>query len=60
MRPTSSSAHQVEEIEHETSEAGGDPACWAHLVCPGCGAVTNEGHRPGCDFAPEPLKHYHI
>jgi hypothetical protein len=27
---------------------GGDPVCWAHLVCPDCGAVTSEGHRPGC------------
>lgn len=30
-------------------EAGGDPACWARLVCPSCGAVVGPGpHRPGC------------
>ena len=29
-------------------EEGGDPVCWAHLVCLECGAVTTEGHRPGC------------
>jgi len=29
-------------------EAGGDPVCWAHLVCEECGAVTTDGHRAGC------------
>jgi uncharacterized protein YeaO (DUF488 family) len=32
-------------------EVGGEPACFAHLVCPECGAVTTEGHRPGCELA---------
>ena len=32
---------------------GGDCACWAHLVCPECGAITTEGHRQGCGLAPE-------
>jgi hypothetical protein len=30
---------------------GGDAACWAHLVCPECGAVESEGHVAGCGFA---------
>lgn len=30
------------------NEQGGDPACWAHQVCPDCGAVEAEGHRAGC------------
>ena len=29
-------------------DEGGEAACWAHLVCPDCGAVTSEGHRPDC------------
>jgi hypothetical protein len=32
----------------EDGEEGGDPVCWAHLVCDECGAVTTEGHRDGC------------
>lgn len=30
------------------AEEGGESTCWAHLVCPECGAVTDESHRPGC------------
>jgi hypothetical protein len=29
---------------------GGDPACWAHLICPECGAVETERHRRGCRY----------
>lgn len=33
-------------------EAGGEAACYAHLVCPDCGAVLDGGpHRPGCASA---------
>lgn len=32
-------------------EEGGEPACWAHLLCPECGAMTSETHRPGCGLA---------
>lgn len=30
---------------------GGEAACWAHLVCPDCGAIEAEGHRAGCALA---------
>ncbi|MGP7996133.1 MAG: DUF488 domain-containing protein [Streptosporangiaceae bacterium] len=30
----------------------GESACYAHLVCPECGAVTTEGHNPGCPAHP--------
>jgi hypothetical protein len=33
-------------------ETGGEAACFAHLVCPDCGAVLDGGpHRPGCASA---------
>jgi len=33
------------------SDQGGEAVCWAHLVCPECGALQSEGHRPGCPQA---------
>ena len=30
---------------------GGEAACFAHLVCPECGAVVTEGHAAGCGLA---------
>jgi hypothetical protein len=38
----------------EESWEGGDPACWAGLVCQECGSVISEGHLAGCshDAAP--------
>ena len=32
-------------------DEGGDPVCWAHLVCPDCGAIETGGHREGCALA---------
>ena len=36
-------------------ELGGEAACWAHLVCPECGAMESEGHRLGCPAGPPPV-----
>jgi uncharacterized protein YeaO (DUF488 family) len=35
--------------ESGEEEEGGEAVCYAHLVCPECGAVVTEGHRPGCE-----------
>jgi tellurite resistance-related uncharacterized protein len=32
----------------ETDNEGGESACFAHLLCPGCGAVLGAGHLAGC------------
>jgi len=36
---------------------GGEAACYAHLVCPDCGAVVSEGHAPGCEAGRSLLPH---
>jgi len=34
---------------------GGESACWAHLLCPECGAILDGGcHIEGCRSAPDP------
>jgi tellurite methyltransferase len=39
----------------EHVEEGGDPACWAGLVCPECGGIIDRGpHRAGCPAAGAP------
>ncbi len=32
----------------QSADHGGDSACWAHLVCPECGATSSDGHHQGC------------
>lgn len=47
-RPEDAGPEAEAETTSEAPSEGGDAACWAHLVCPECGAVESEGHRPGC------------
>ena len=36
----------------EAPDEGGDAACWAHLICPECGALGDAVHQKGCQMAP--------
>jgi uncharacterized protein YeaO (DUF488 family) len=47
----SQAAVLAELLRAEDDPEGGDPACWANLVCAECGAVVSEGHREGCSAA---------
>jgi uncharacterized protein YeaO (DUF488 family) len=38
-------------LRQPPDDEGGEAACWAHLVCPECGAIEAEGHRAGCALA---------
>lgn len=35
------------------SEDAGDDACWAHLLCPECGAVIGDGSSHDCPRMPD-------
>lgn len=40
----------------DDEDEGGDSACWAHLLCPECGAVTGGEHGPGCSYVGDPRR----
>jgi len=44
-------AELIEGAAVAEEKEGGDAACWAHLICPECGAVVSEGHAAGCQSA---------
>ena len=33
----------------EAFAEGGDPVCWAHLVCPECGAIPDDRGAERCE-----------
>lgn len=49
-RPVAESLRMVSGLQSaaDAGETGGDPACWACLVCEECGVVVSEGHRDSC------------
>ncbi len=38
---------QVRHASPDDEPEGGDPACWAALVCPNCGAIADAAERAG-------------
>jgi hypothetical protein len=50
-QPASEPRDEPVRLEYLAGAAeAGDSACWAQLVCPGCGAMLSEGACP-CDAA---------
>jgi hypothetical protein len=49
---TARAADADEPIVLEELVEGGEPSCYAHMVCVDCGAVDSEAHLPGCPSAP--------
>jgi len=45
-------ADAAEPIVLEELVEGGEPSCYAHMVCIDCGAMDSEAHLPGCPSAP--------
>jgi hypothetical protein len=47
-RPENDAAHGR---DTGSEPAGGEPACWAHLVCDQCGVISGDPHRAWCEHA---------
>jgi formiminotetrahydrofolate cyclodeaminase len=51
---TERTADETELTKRRVPEEGGDPACWAQLLCPECGAVLeDDSHPSSCHANPE-------
>jgi hypothetical protein len=61
LTPTRIAAPEADLAERDAEfDVGGDPACWAALVCPNCGAIPDRAptsepdgarHCPSCGEA---------
>jgi rubrerythrin len=40
--------HRTVDPEPASDDEGGDPACWAQLVCPACGRLTEDPAARRC------------
>jgi hypothetical protein len=49
--PPADEIKMITPLAEDEDSPGGDPVCWAYLVCDECGAITTEGHRAGCSAA---------
>jgi transcription initiation factor IIE alpha subunit len=46
-------------MDEDPPDAAGDPACWLHFVCPGCGRMREDPTLATCPNCGEPVDQIH-